>query len=195
MTATVAIKEANGAGPTLSTITQGRYCTTDSYNPGDNYPCVVPSSGFNYSYWKHHCLAISGTYTRVSNIRWYTSGAVASNWALGTGGMLLVCIRDSPTLGNGCPPGNYDQATGVAGTTGHYLKDATNGHNYYKGQTANPANADNYVSATPLEVDLNTYGPNATANSYYVVTQVKIASNATQGDKPNETFTFRYDEI
>lgn len=195
MTATVAIKEANGAGPSLTTITQGRYCTTDAYNPGDTYPCVVPSAGFNYSYWKHHCLAISGTYTSVSNIRWYTSGSVASNWALGTGGRLLVGIRDTPTLGNGCPAGDYDQATGTAGTSGDYMKDSTNGHAYYKGQTADPADADTFTSASPLEVDLNTYGPSATENSYYVVTQVMIASDATQGDKPNETFTFRYDEI
>jgi hypothetical protein len=195
MAATVAVKEAYGAGPTLQTITQGRYCTTDNYNPGDTYPCVVPSASFNYSYWKHHCLAISGTYTSVSNIRWYTSGSVASNWALGTGGCLLVGVLDTPTLGNGCPSGDYDQATGTQGTTGDYMKHGSNGHAYYKGETADPQNADNYVSGTPLDLDLNTYGPNATVNSYYVVTQVKIASDATQGDKPNETFTFRYDEI
>ena len=191
MTAPVAIKEANGAGPTLTTITQGRYCTEDAYNPGDSNPCVVPSADFNYSYWKHHALDISGAFTKINNIRWFTSGNIAANWVLGTGGMLLVAVRDADD--NGCPSGDYDQSTGVEGETGKYIKDAADGHAYYKAQTANPADADGYTSAASLTVDTSDY--TVPAVSKYVVTQTKIGSDATQGDKPNETLTMRYDEI
>jgi hypothetical protein len=195
MTATVAIQEGNGASVTWTTITSGRYCTTDSYNPGSNNPCVVPASSFNYSYWKHHVLSFSGIGTSISNIRWYTSGAVKTNWTLGTGGMLLVGVLDTPTNGNGCPAASYQQAAGTAGTTGYYIKDATgsNGHAYYKSQTSGVADADSYTSASPLTVDTSTY--TTTGISFAVVTQVKIYSDATQGDKASETLTFRYDEI
>lgn len=191
MTATVNVEELNGAGPTATVITTGRYATTDAYNPGDSYPCVVPDSGFNYSYWKHHRIAFSGTFTQISNIRWFTSGNIASNWDLGTDGMLMVGLRDAGD--NGCPIGNYQQATGVQGTSGHNIDDGTNGHAYYKGQTTPYGDADDYTSSSELTVDTNEY--TATGSSYSVVTQVKIDDDAVQGDKATETLTFRYDEI
>ncbi len=191
MTATVAIQEGNGASVTWTTITSGRYCTTDSYNPGSNNPCVVPASSFNYSYWKHHVLAFSGTFTSISNVRWYTSGNVATNWALGTGGILQVGIRS--TGDNGCPTGNYQQSAGTAGTTGYAIDDATNGHAYFKTAPNGVADADSYTSASPLTVDTTTYTSGGISKS--VVSQVKIYSDATQGDKASETLTFRYDEI
>ncbi len=191
MTATVSIQEGNGASPTWSTITTGRYCTTDAYNPGDNNPCVVPSAGFHYSYWKHHRLNFSGTFTKISNIRWFTSGSIKTNWTLGTGGMLQVAVRD--TGDNGCPSANYAQAVGTQGTTGTNLKDASAGHAYYKSQTADPADADSYTSASPLTIDTTEY--TSAGQSKSVVTQVKIATDAIQGDKPNESLTIRYDEI
>lgn len=191
MAATVNVEEGNGSGPTWTVITSGRYCTTDSYNPGSNYPCVVPTSGNNYSYWKHHRIAWTGIGTQISNIRWYTPGNVASTWQLGTGGQLMVGLRDSGD--HGCPTANYQQATGTQGTTGHYIKDATNGHAYYNSQAATPGNADNYTSASPLTVDTTVYTDNGASKS--VVTQVNLATDATQGDKSNITFTFLYDEI
>jgi len=191
MTATVNVEEGNGAGPTWTVITSGRYCTRDSYNPGDNDPCVVPSAGNNYSYWKNHRIAFSGTFTKILNIKWYTSGSVASNWDLGTGGVLCVGIRDSGD--NGCPTGSYQQAAGTQGTTGNYMDHAVNGHAYYKDQTATPADADSYTSASPLTIDSTEY--TVAGSSKHVVTQVKLATDAVQGDKANETMTWLYDEI
>jgi hypothetical protein len=191
MTATMNVEEGNGSGPTWTVITSGRYCTRDSYNPGDNDPCVVPSSSYNYSYSKNHRLAFSGSFTKILNIKWYTSGSVKTNWGLGTGGMLLVGVRD--TGANGCPNGSYQQAAGTQGTTGNYLKHASTGHAYYKDQTSGVADADSYTSSSPLTIDLTEY--TTTGYSNHVVTQVKLSSSATQGDKPNETFTWVYDEI
>lgn len=188
MTATVVIQELNGASPTYSTITSGRYSSSDSAAPGNNNPCVVPSSSFNYSFWKHHVITFSGTFTSISNIRWYTSTAIKTNWALGSGGMLLVGVRD--TGDNGCPTGSYVIASGTTGTTGDAIAAS---HTYYKSQTTKVADADSYSSASPLTVDTSTY--TSGGSSKCVVTQVKIASDATQGDKASETLTFRYDEI
>ena len=123
MVANVIVREVNGGkdgwpgtetqvdGQGVNDGTDVRYCTTDAYNPGSNYPCVVPSSGTNYSYWKHHYLNISGTFTKVNNIRWYTDGTIG--WTCGTDGGLFVGIRDSGD--NGVPmPTNYEVATGTA---------------------------------------------------------------------------------
>ena len=195
MVATLNVKEYNSTTPGTGTvITQGRYCTSDSYNPGLSNPCVVPTSGYNYSYWKSHNLAFSGDFTQISNIRWYTSGSVATNWALGTAGGLFVGVKS--TGDNGCPVASYVQATGTLGTTGNWMDDVTNGHTYYKSGSANhavPANADTYVSGSTLLIDSTAY--TSAGESKMVVTQVKIATDATQGDKASETLVFRYDEI
>jgi len=189
MAATINVEEWTGVTPDKNTITSARYCTEDNHNPGTDNPCVVPSSGFNYSYWKHHALAISGTFTKVNNIRWYTDGTIG--WTLGTDGKLLVGIRDAGD--NGCPEASYEQSAGTQGTTGYYMDDGTNGHDYYKDQTAEPADATDYTSASPLTIDSTDYTTADSADA--VVTQVKIDDDATQGDQDNETFTFIYDEI
>lgn len=194
MVATMNVVEYNGSGPTVTVITQGRYCTMDSYNPGLSNPCVVPASGLNYSFWKTHGLYFSGDFTQITNIRWYTSGSVKTNWALGTSGGLFVAVKS--TGDNGMPTASYDQADGVVGTSGYWMDDATNGHSYYKSGTSNhaePVNADNYVSGSTLLVDSGPYS--STGYSKCVVTQVVIDTDATQGDKANESLTFRYDEI
>jgi hypothetical protein len=192
MTATVNVEEGNGAAGsvTWSVITQGRYCTADAFNPVDANPCVVPASSFYYSYWKHFRLAFSGTFTKINNIRWFGPGNIKATWGLGTGGMLLVAKRDSGD--NGCPVASYVQATGTPSVTGTYIK-AETGHTYYKDQTVDPADADGYVAGTPLTIDTTDY--TAEGYSKCVVTQAKIAPDATQGEKTNITFTLRYDEI
>lgn len=191
MTATAAIQEGNGASVSWTTVTLGRFCTTDSHNPADTYPCVVPPSDFYYSFWKHYRLYFSGSFTRINNVRFYTSGNIKSNWALGTGGMMLVARRDSGD--NGCPDTDYQQATGTAGTTGDYLKDGDDGHAYYKGQTVSPTDADTYISTNTLLIDSTNI--ESEGGTKAVVLQLKIASNATQGEKPNETLTLLFDEI
>lgn len=194
LVATMNVQEYNGSGPTATVITQGRYAAMDSYNPSLSNPCVVPTSDYNYSYWKSHNLAFSGDFTQISNIRWYTSGSIRENWALGTNGGLFVAVKS--TGDNGCPVGSYVQATGTLGTTGNWMDDTTNGHTYYKVGSSNhatPVDADTYVSGSTLLIDSTAY--TSAGVSKLVVTQVKIASDATQGDKASETITFRYDEI
>ena len=190
MVADVVVKEAYGAGPTEETITTARFCTTDNYNPVSTYPCVVPTSGFNYSYWKHFCIDFSGTFSEISNIRIYSDGTI--NWALGTGGDVLIGKRD--TGDSGCPPASYEQAAGTIGVTGYSIMDGTYGHDRYVGQTPGVADIQDYTAGgTQLLLDSTVY--DAAGTSYYAVMQVKIADDATQGTKAAETVTFLYDEI
>ncbi len=198
MVATVNVQEFNGEAPgEAHIITQGRYATTDNYNPGLSNPCVVPTTGFNYSYWKTHNIAFSGQYTQISNIRWYTSGAIRTNWNLGTDAGLFVGVKSIND--SGLPIANYAQATGVQGTSGNWMDDASNGHPYYKPGSSNyatPVSADTYTSSNTLLVDSTVYSYNpAGGQTKCVVTQVKIATDAVQGDKASETITWRYDEI
>lgn len=202
MTATVAIKEINGSTVTLSTITQQRLCTMDSASPGESNPCVVPSSGYYYSFWKTTVLYVSGSFTRVQNIRVFSSsGLIKSNWSLGTNGMVVIAVRDSGD--NGLPvsttyhgSNQYAQATGTIGTTGNSIADATNGHPYYKGQTTKVTDLDGKISTSALLIDSTQYS-SATTPEFYSkawVIQAVIASNAVQGDKSNEIIVVRYDE-
>jgi len=193
MAATMSIEEGNGAGPTWSAITTGRYCTYDMYNPATAHPCVVPPTGqIYYSFWKSHRLAWTGIGTQISNIKWYgPGGTIKTDWGLGTDGDVKIGTKTAAP--HGCPDASYDQATGTNDTTGDYMDDITNGHTYYKDAAGSVVSIDSYPSATPLVVDNTVY--TVDGHSYHVVTQVVIDDDATQGEKTDKTFTFVYDEI
>ncbi len=189
MVATVNVQEGNGSGPTWSNITNGRYCLTDSKDPGTSFPCIVPVSGVARSFWKSHRLSWSGVGTQLSNIKWFGPGGTIKNtWELGTGGGVVVAKK--ATGPHGCD--TYQQATGTE-TTGHDIMDSTNGHACYK-TSGSVVSIDTYTSANPLDVDNTVYG-SGSGFSKHVVTQVVIGYDAVQGDKTNITFTFQYDEI
>ena len=202
MVAVVIVKEVNGGsdgtpgsknrvdGQNLNDNTDVRFCTTDAHNPVATYPCIIPSADQNYSYWKHLCLDISGTFTTVNNIRFYTDGTIG--WTCGTGGGLYVGLRDAGD--NGCPmDASYNVATGTEGTTGDWMDHATNGHAYYKDQTVTPALASTYTSGSTLLIDSADYS--GADESDAVVLQVQLETDATQGTQSDETLTFLYDEI
>ena len=190
MVATADVQEANGAGPTITTITNGRYCTDDVYNPGTDNPIVIPAAAFNYSFWKSHCLTFTGTYTKINNIRLYSDGTIT--WTWGTSGELRIGARDAGDYG--CPPGSYDQATGTVGTTGDDLE--TN-HTYYSGQTNKSDPITDFTSGSPCDIDTGNDYTSPPDSSYYAVTQVKLdtAGNGAQpGQQGTETLTWLYDE-
>jgi len=194
MVATVKVQEVNGASPTYtdkSVASPARFCTMDSATPGTSNPCVIPPGGQTYySYWKHFCLDLAGTFTKINNVRAYSDGKI--DWQLGTGGMVMVAKRDSGD--HGCPIAtDYQQAAGTQGTTGYYLKDGTNGHAYYKGQTVEPADFAGYTSGAPITIDTTDH--TSAEKTKAMVMQVMIKDDATQGEKADETFTFLYDEI
>lgn len=198
MVATIVIKEANGGtdgapgsktrvdGQGANAGTDVRFCTADAYNPVATNPCVVPSSGDNYSYWKHLFLDISGAFTTVNNINFYTDGSIG--WACGTGGGLYVGTRT--TGDNGCPmDASYEVATGTPATTGNSM--ATDHARYTTGGSV--ALAGNYTSAATLLIDSSDYTTAAESNA--TVFQVKLHDDATSGTQSDETLTWTYDEI
>lgn len=199
MVATVTIRESYGGsdgspGTVTSDITSAnsRYMTQDSYSATDtSYPIPIPAASFNYSYWKHQHLQIDGgSFTKINNIKWWTDGTIS--WTLGTGGQVQVGNRDSGDCG--CPMDTeYDVATGTPGTTGHAIDDASNGHGYYNTQTTKVRAATYWTSANKMTVDSTDH--TGTGKCKAVVSQVKVASDATQGVQSAETFTFSYDEI
>lgn len=193
MVATVNVEYWNGGtdgSPTKTTASTFRFRTDDSPATIDNTnPLIVPSSGLNYSFWTHIALAISGTFTEVSNIRFYSDGSNA--WTLGTSGAVNRGNRDSGD--HGCAEADYDVATGTTGTTGDALDDGTNGHGFYNGQTTPTASVFSDTSGSPATIDSSTY--TTTTSTKAVVLQVVVDTDATQGTQSSETFTFLYDEI
>ena len=189
MVATVDVQEANGAGPSWNTITTARFNTDDVYNPGTTNPIVIPTAAFNFSFWKHHTLQFTATFTSIDNIRLYSDEAIA--WTWGTGGELRIGARDAGDYG--CPLGSYDQATGTVGTTG---ADLETDHTYYSGQTNKSDPISDYGSGSPVTIDSNAY-TSVDDRCFYAVLQVKVdtaGNGATPGSQDPETLTWLYDE-
>lgn len=192
MAATVVVKEANGAGPTLTEVSAIRFCNADNYNPGLDTPCVIDPAGvghLTYSFWKSLFLDLSGTYTRINNVRFYPSGVI--DWALGTSGKVVVGLRDA--VDNGLPLGSYQQAGGSV-ASGYAMDDATNGHAYYKDQTTPNGNVNDYSEGSPLTVDTANHDGVA-EQTKGVVLQLILDGDATHGQMAQKSFTWKWDEI
>lgn len=186
MAATVVVEEGNGAGPAwtdISTSIGGHLCSADNNNPGTSYPIKIPSSGTNYSYWKSHRLAFSGTFTSIENIKIYTDGS------LGWGTGVTVKFGDTDTAISppvGLTNAQYIQATGTEGETGDEM-------------VANHTNINSsgdlfsYTSGSPLLVDDSTY--TSAGDSKHIVIQEDVADTASSGQKTAETITWQWDEV
>lgn len=200
MVATIGIYQAYGgtdANPASESTdlssASTRLQTKDQFAATDTtYPIPIPASGqFNYSYWIHVYLKITGgSFTKVNNVRFYSDGAIG--WNYGTGGALNRGNRDSGDKG---APMNteYDVATGTEGTTGYEIGVVTNGHDYFNAQTTKTASVQSDTSGSPATIDSTDH--TTTGMCKAVVLQVKVASDATQGEQTDETLTFKYDEI
>jgi len=179
-----------GAPATEVTVTVIRFRTDDNPDVIDTTnPIPIPTTGFKYSFWVHVCLTFSGVFTELSNFRHYCDGAIG--WTLGTAGELRRGARD--TGDQGCPKANYEPASGTVGDTGDPIEDATVGHPYYNTQVTPTVNIEGDVEGTPALIDSTTY--TASGDSKAVVMQVKVDTDATQGDQADETLTWKYDEI
>lgn len=189
MVATVDVQEGNGASVSWTTVTNVRFCTDDVYNPGTTYPIPIPAAGFNYSYWKSICLALSATFTLINNVRHYCDGTIG--WTLGTGGEVRRGNRDSGD--KGCPAAQYEQSAGTLGTTGYSIEDVTNGHDYYNGQTTKTVVITTDTSGSPATIDSTDH--TSAEVTKHIVLQAKVDTDATRGQQSTETFTWLYDEI
>jgi len=197
LVATVGVYQATGGSDGSPAnedeiTTSTRLQTKDQFAPADtSYPIPIPTSGFKYSYWIHVYLKITvAPSVKINNIRFYSDGAIG--WNYGTGGELRRGNRDSGD--HGCPMDTeYDVATGTEGTTGHSIEDGSNGHGYYNSQATPTANVANDTESSPAVIDSTDHTEPGKTKA--VVLQVKVASDAVQGEQADETLTFLYDEI
>ena len=201
MAATIVVQEVTGAvgSKTFTNITNRvRLFTKDQATNQSTaqitYPVPIPSdASLNYSYWKHVCLDISGTFTKVDNIRHYSDGGIG--WNMGTDGGLFRGNKDAGAIGCGVDTDNshsddYVQATGTEGTTGDNL---ANNHTYYSGETTKTIPLQNDTSGAPATVDST--GETVAGKSLAIVLQVKVDHDATSGVQTAETMTWKYDVI
>lgn len=77
MVATVIINEKNGAGETNTDKTSGtiRFKNADDALVDTGNPMVVPASGSDWSFQKWLRLNFTGTFTEITNLKFYTDGA------------------------------------------------------------------------------------------------------------------------
>jgi hypothetical protein len=166
MAATVVVKQAVGTTPDVTTISNLRFNTDDTVNPGTTNPLVKPAAGTNRSYWKTVYLNADTTPSgTINNVKIYCDGAIG--W---TGCTLFIGSNAS-----------YQQAAGTPGTTGNDSTVAT-------------AAITNFTSGSPKSLTGSIDNPSTGRISDYVVMQVDLSTSAVAGTLAAETLTFQYDE-
>lgn len=168
MAATITLQQLTGSGPTATNITASPllFGTDDSYNAGATYPVLRPESGTNYSYETTIRASASGTFTSLSNWKFYTDGGNG----LGTGvGLAVKALTQA----------SYSQATGTQGSTATQISGASD--------------AFGYTSGSPLSLTGSISSAGA-GSVQYVRAQALVASTAALGTSSSETLTVQWDE-
>ncbi len=183
MSATVKINRITGAGAGSGTDITGintRANAFDAHTTADtSNPIQIPPSGSNYSYWVTTRLNVTVTPSgTINNLRWYTDGANG----FGTG---VTCNAAKASTGSNA---GYRQATGSTGT-GTQL---TTGN--HTGLDATPVDAFTFTSGSPLALTGSLSNPSTGLFGDHVVYQLAVASTASPGVTPSETFTWKWDE-
>jgi hypothetical protein len=188
MAATVLVREAHGATPTLTDITSvnTRYTTDDVYYASGTVNTVpIPAAGSNYSFWRHHRLDATVTpVTAINNVKWYTDGTNSSpsgvTWLAQTANAgALAGYRQAGLVGGE-----------IVGTTGAVLN-ITN----HTGLTAAPVDPFTFTSGSPLSLAGSISNPTTGPFADNVVTQMVVASTCTTtGPITAESGFFAFDE-
>ena len=208
MVATVYIEEANGGtngnpathtrvdGQSLNGTADIQFCTADLYAPNGTYPCILPSSNYYYSFWKHIFLAIKDTnYTTIDNINFYSDGSI--DWFPGSvGADRGLWVGKRGTGDNGCPmDASYETPDGTLGLTGSKFSGFSTGHGYYDTSAGNSrVNVNTYTVGSELLIDSGPYS-GVVDDCRAAVLQAQYYSDTNRGIQSNETLTFVYDEI
>lgn len=174
MPATAVVRELSGAGPTPTVITAARFKTADDAVVDATNPVPIPVAGVNRSFWKCHELRFTGAFTTITNVAIFSDGG-------GFAGVTTFIADET------IAPAAYQQASGVVGVNGDEMVA------FHGGVTAK-TDLFSFTTGAPKTVDA---GPIAgpPVSSRHVVLQVDVPTTASQGDLPDETLTWRYDEI
>jgi len=163
-------------GPPTLRFKQADNATIDT---SDKVP--IPSSGTNYSYWKHLYLKCStAPDTQVDNIQFYTDGSSG----FGTGVTTYVG-DETPTKNSGSDAGYEVCDSAVTMVVNH-------------SEITAQTDAFDYISGSALSISISETGSIIDAigeTSDYFIMQVAIGSTSSPGDKSNETGTIQYDEF
>lgn len=188
-TVTVMSWNAGSAGvPTIAAVPAGppnvRLKDADS-NVVDAANPVVIAGAIKFNFWKHIALQIAaGGYTQIDNLR----HSFASNtWTLGTAGELRRGARDTGDIG--CPEASYAVADGLNDIDAV----APAGHEFYTLQT--PAFIAVDGGETDILLDSTVYTSGTANDTFAIVFQVKVDTDAVAGDQTDITNTFKWDEI
>lgn len=168
MAATVTLQQLTGSGPTATSITASPllFGTDDSYNAGNTYPVLRPASGTNYSYETTIRASAAGTFTSLSNWKFYTDGGNG----LGTGiGLSVKALAQ----------GSYSQASGTQGQTASAMSGGSD--------------AFGYTSGSPLSLT-GSISSAGVGSVQLVRAQASVASTAALGTSSSETLTVQWDE-
>ena len=139
-------------------------------------PIVVPETGENMSFWASARLRVTENEQNhtINNMKWYTDG---SN-DLGTGLNVDVALASA-----------YDQAVGDEGVAGSAI-DGNHGH-----IISAPADAFNYTSESPLDIDATAPSTTGTGDiGDYVVCQGKVGASNLGGESNQEEVVFQWDQ-
>jgi len=172
MVATVSIMELNGAGATETAKESGtiRYKAADDAVVDTNDPLPIPTSNRTYSREKWHRFKITGgTYTSISNIRWYTDGANGFST-----GVKLWYAADS----------SFTTPAVVTVTDDPPHHDAVD-----------MTDAFTKTSGSPLTLGAGPYSSNALVGDHLVTVMEVETTASASGSTGSETLTWAYDEI
>jgi len=171
MPATVEVHSFHGASgsQTGASVTAVRYKQADNDTVDANNPIPIPTSNLNRSWVKSFRLyVVSGTSpaNQIANIKFYTDG----NNGLGTG--VGLNVKPATTYAGGQNP--------------PVLQDTE--------MTPSGQYAFAYTSGSPLTISGSINNPNFGYFGDWLISQMPVASQATQGTTPTETLTISYDE-
>jgi len=191
----IAIDQLTDAGPNYNEVAAIRFCTSDEHAPGLVTPCKVPPAGVAayYSYWITLCLDYSGDFSLINNLRFWGPGNVAATWFPGNKGRVVAGRLDDSSGGHGFLVGSYQQSAGTPGLTGYAIKDGTNGHAVYKGQTIAVVDVDDLSESSPLVVD--TRDITVAGKSKCFLLQSEQYSGAAHGEQAPVTFVLAADVV
>jgi hypothetical protein len=161
------------------TATNLRYKDADDNTQDLNNPIIIPAAGNVLSRWKHIFLKCStAPDTQVDNVKVYTTTDPFPT------GITLLLGTETPDKTD-LTTGGYDPS--------NVSDEAMTNHVDITGSAAIPTTSGTAKTITIGEAGsiINLAGETCD----YLVTQLQVASTATQGTMPVETIRFLYDEI
>jgi len=170
--ATVVTYTYHGATPTGEQADNVRFKAADDNVQDFTNTIKIPTSGSNYSYWKHIApVATTPPANFINNVKFYVQGSV--DWP----GCTLRVAQVT----------NYSQAIGTQGVTG---AEASANHPDHPTMV----DVNNYTQTNPLRLSGSIGPTTGKIIDGYLLMQLEVTPSATAGITSQVTFVWEYDE-